>query len=80
MCSCQSTLNMAIGKIENKVIFSKQLITKLIDNKQLVAPVIVTRYNSVCRANQELVRIHNDAAHEELVGYPKALFTCRLVG
>ena len=29
--------------------------------------LIVIRYNSVWRANQELVRIHNDAAHEELV-------------
>ena len=28
---------------------------------------IVIRYNSVWRANQEQVGIHNDAAHEELV-------------
>ena len=30
-------------------------------------PLIVIRYYSVWRANQELVRIHNDAAHKELV-------------
>ena len=29
--------------------------------------IIVIRYNSVWRANQELVGIQNDAAHEELV-------------
>ena len=29
--------------------------------------IIVIRYNSVWRANQELVGIHNNAAHEELV-------------
>ena len=29
--------------------------------------IIVIRYNSVWRANQELVGIHNDAAHKELV-------------
>ena len=38
---------------------------------------IAIRYNSVWRANQELVGIHNDAAHEELVEiYLQYLVVC----
>ena len=54
--------------------YSKKL-TKMVKNQHQCKLVtinfynscIMIRYSSVGRANQELVRIHNDAAHEELV-------------
>ena len=43
------------------------LVVKIVKIVKIHIFGIVIRCNGVWRANQELVRTHNDAAHEELV-------------